>query len=260
MPYENIKKIICIVLFLLSIVGIIFLLTSIGLKMSLKEFLLEFRLLEENLSQWENSIKLSLLIVAFLGVAIALLTPFIQKYIEREDKKRTDLRLICYAENVQEYYHASPVKNISDNAVGVRHGTGFWYKLKYFRIAIKNKGEVTARDVEVSLESIEKRKNFIPIPLNWTHINSIKRNISPGQTVYFDVFCTKENDNDNPIITSPIGFHGKKMSQLSLGHNKLIIKLYQDNGKTRTIDLKINIGKDGEDGFPLCDLNDFYEK
>ncbi|OGG12955.1 hypothetical protein A2773_01970 [Candidatus Gottesmanbacteria bacterium RIFCSPHIGHO2_01_FULL_39_10] len=60
-----------------------------------------------------------------------------------------------------------------------------------WRIAIKNYGNDTAKDVQVNVTKIIEngipRENFLPMPLVWTHWGSETRNILPKQTVFLDV-------------------------------------------------------------------------
>jgi len=69
--------------------------------------------------------------------------------------------------------------------------------LEVSRLVIENKGKHTARIVEAYIENIsdngEIRKNFIPMPLMWTHGQlfhdgwATSRDIYPNQTVYLDI-------------------------------------------------------------------------
>ncbi len=61
----------------------------------------------------------------------------------------------------------------------------------YQRLIVKNDGKVAANNVRVLLTYIEPRKNFIPVPLNWTHWNTVARDISRGEPAYIDVLCKR---------------------------------------------------------------------
>lgn len=64
--------------------------------------------------------------------------------------------------------------------------------LKVWRIIIKNVGNEAAQNVQADVVNIydngEERKNFLPIPLRWTHLDSESREILSGQIVYLDFF------------------------------------------------------------------------
>ena len=66
--------------------------------------------------------------------------------------------------------------------------------LKVWRAAIKNVGNEVAEDVQATTLAVfddgKQRRNFLPIPLRWTHLNQgqVGRDILPGQTVYLDIF------------------------------------------------------------------------
>lgn len=72
--------------------------------------------------------------------------------------------------------------------------------LKVWRLSLKNTGNDIAYNVQANTISIfdkgEERRNFLPIPLRWTHLNQLQmdRNILPGQTVYLDIFEDVSND------------------------------------------------------------------
>lgn len=59
-----------------------------------------------------------------------------------------------------------------------------------FRLRLENKGGISAKDVKAFVieNSNVDQKRFIPIPLNWTHINGRKRYISNGEEAYLDLF------------------------------------------------------------------------
>lgn len=59
-----------------------------------------------------------------------------------------------------------------------------------YRLRLKNKGWVPAESVKASVVSNNNinQERFISIPLNWTHIDGRKRDISSGEEVYLDLF------------------------------------------------------------------------
>lgn len=81
------------------------------------------------------------------------------------------------------------------------------------RLIIRNIGKIRAKEVRVLLTyeegNREELKNFIPIPLNWTHYNKSSRDISRGEPAYVDIFEKKR-------VKKFINF---------VGHMKLVIQL-----------------------------------
>lgn len=178
-----------------------------------------------------------------MGVLILVVTtvavPFIQDLIEKINNKKTDLKIIDKLYILQGYKENKNGRN------------------KYFRLMIKNKGETTAFDVEPYLEKIEGRKNFIPLPLRWTHLKGeIRRNIHPDQEVYLDLFSFSKKDEAVPhILTSIRKRNSEDLDNLNDGENILEIKMYQKNGKTIDEKIKVYIKeKKSDDGFPEVDM------
>lgn len=66
------------------------------------------------------------------------------------------------------------------------------------RLIVRNRGNIRAKEVRVLLTyeegNREELKNFIPIPLNWTHYNKSSRDISRGEPAYVDIFQRKDNE------------------------------------------------------------------
>jgi hypothetical protein len=62
----------------------------------------------------------------------------------------------------------------------------------YHRLIVKNIGWVAAREVRVLLTYLKPLKNFIPIPLRWTHFSkSSSRDIARGEPAYVDILRKK---------------------------------------------------------------------
>src|SRR3989344_5155347 len=112
--------------------------------------------------------------------------------------------------------------------------------LNLWRLVIKNIGNDTAKNVQVDIIEVvddgkKLRKNFLPLPLRWTHLDKECRDILPDQTVYLDLF---EHINRGPLgnIQHFVRF-GTRYAQeiqhfcfLNPGKSKVKIKLFQENG------------------------------
>ncbi len=118
-----------------------------------------------------------------------------------------------------------------------------------YRLLIKNKGIYRATDVEVDVESIHDngrlRKNFLPVPLGWTHARAmgvtVTRSIHPMQSVYLDVchYLTKK-ELEWLKLCLKAGAEVQNYSNLNPGSSVLILRIYQDSGQTQTIKVRIN--------------------
>jgi hypothetical protein len=118
------------------------------------------------------------------------------------------------------------------------------------RLLIKNEGNYRAKDVEVNVEQIydgdEKRKNFLPAPLGWTHSHAVNggqvaRDIHPNQSVYLDI-CNYINRKEGDVLRLSLkaGQEIEDFCTLKLGSTKLELKAYQDSGQTVEIILIID--------------------
>lgn len=70
----------------------------------------------------------------------------------------------------------------------------------FHRLIVKNTGSMRAKDVRVLLTyekgNQKELKNFIPVPLNWTHWNKSSRDISRGEPAYVDVLMKEVGKPD----------------------------------------------------------------
>ncbi len=104
------------------------------------------------------------------------------------------IRELIFKPNIQ------PVESkITSQYIGTQH-------YLYYRFIIKNsrKGlfswlpwfRIQAKGARVLLTYRNPPDNFIPIPLNWTHFNSLERNIPPDEEVYIDILRQKTGDDN----------------------------------------------------------------
>jgi len=109
----------------------------------------------------------------------------------------------------------------------------------YWRLSIRNKGRETAKSVQIDVTKIidegKKRKNFIPVPLRWTHYNCESRDILPKQTVNIDVLehISKIGNEKVKLITN----HGGGVDDFEViknGYSKITITVYLENGTSFT--------------------------
>ena len=126
------------------------------------------------------------------------------------------------------------------------------------RIAVKNNSPNIAKFVEAYVEEItdtdsgtqRQRKNFLPFPLAWTHVFvgpnlGTIRDIQGNQTVYLDIFVTK---NKQYSLQTPIKGPGLDQFCELTKDSKLKIKIYQESGQVVSI---IVVTKwDGEENNP----------
>ncbi|MGB8991979.1 MAG: hypothetical protein WCD80_07995 [Desulfobaccales bacterium] len=180
------------------------------------------------------------LIAVMFSLVIAVGVPFLVEHLRRKPRK-SNLVIMNKSVNPQ-----------GDSFVG--------------RLIITNDSEERAVNVEAYIESIvyndKPIKDYLPIPLRWTHghvYNSeIRRDIFGKQTVYLDIFHYQEERGENiPVIEglnkedlywfklqSPITT--LEYCNLKSGKTKLHIKLYQESGQVREKDVEITWEKKGD--------------
>lgn len=174
-----------------------------------------------------------------VALAVAVLSPVYIDYLNRRPKKSNLL------------LHDVMVRN-QDNDPTV-------YEPKVLdigRLVITNMGKFSAKSVQAYIERIsddgERREDFIPMPLTWTHghlnpTGAITRDIYPNQTVYLDVFLNVldiEVVHDRSVLLSVgTGREVDSFSKVALGQSELKIRLYQESGQVSEANIKI--GWDG---------------
>lgn len=173
--------------------------------------------------------------LGFWTIVIALVIPFLVEYLRRRP------------------YRSNLV--VKDVIVINQDNDPDTYEPKLLdvaRIAIKNIARFKAESVEAYIEKIvwdgEIRRDFIPMPLFWTHGQLSKsdptiRDIYPNQTVLLDIL---ENILDPEYVGErsvrfavATGQNIDTLSKLNLGESELLVKIYQKSGQVNEIHLKI---------------------
>lgn len=121
----------------------------------------------------------------------------------------------------------------------------------YYRLVAKNTGNTTIRDAEIYIEKViddyTERKNFLPVPLRWTHSSAymtagVYRNIHPGQTVLLD-FCEYIADKKLVKLFLSAGGEVNDYSIIKASRTKLFLNIYQESGQTSKAEVLIKWNK-----------------
>lgn len=188
---------------------------------------------ETSVADWMTAIG------TLLAVVAALFTPWVVNHLNNRPKNS---KLIFVKSSV---ISQDPAIEEDDKNLSRIMNVG--------RVVVKNEGKNKAVAVEVFIEKIifdgEERKDFIPMPLNWTHgqlskSGPIVRDIYPNQTVYLDIFNHIYDTgfvNENLVIFAVAVGHGNdNLSQMNVGESELHVTLYQESGQVDTLKLKCN--------------------
>lgn len=125
--------------------------------------------------------------------------------------------------------------------------------LEATRLVITNKGRHKANAVEAYIQAVfdegEERKDFIPMPLMWTHGHLAHngsvtvRDIYPNQTVYLDVLNTIYDPlyvgDMSTLFATPTGTETDTLSKIVRGNSKITITLYQESGQVNVVKLDV---------------------
>ena len=128
--------------------------------------------------------------------------------------------------------------------------------LKVWRIAIKNCGNEVAKNVQADVTKIydkgQERKNFLTVPLQWTHLNSESRDISIGQIVYLDFFDDIPGTHGSPAsvnhsvrLRSQFGLDIPDFTYLKNETSSVEIALFHDKMKPHKINIFTRIDLSG---------------
>lgn len=109
--------------------------------------------------------------------------------------------------------------------------------LIFQRLIVKNIGKSIAKEVRVLLTYEISPKNFIPVPLAWTHWKTSSRNIHQDEPVYIDIL-QKEGGYPNYNFCWP--FEIGKPAEI------LLKEFNSDYGKLRLEFFEENVGKIGD--------------
>lgn len=117
------------------------------------------------------------------------------------------------------------------------------------RIKIVNSGKSVAKGVKVEVEQIEDdvkiRKDYIPCPLGWTHIQTeqdhpAERNIYPNQPVFLNIFTFYPQKVQNITLSLVAGRGITNFENINKGITTLRLRLYQEDGQSSIIIVKLN--------------------
>lgn len=173
------------------------------------------------------------------AVAAAIVTPWVVNYLNYKPKKSKFVFEKCSVIN------QDPASSEDDkNSLRLLH---------VGRLVVKNIGRHKAVAAEAFIEKVvsngDVRKNFIPMPLVWTHgrlskTGPIVRDIYPNQTVYLDIFNHIYDysyaGNSNVVFTVAAGHNNDNLSQMNSGESELFIKIYQESGQVDDVIIKSN--------------------
>ena len=122
------------------------------------------------------------------------------------------------------------------------------------RLLLKNEGSVSARDVEAHVEEIfdgdDKRENFVPVPLRWTHGQDRPgspsiRDIHADQSCHLDIADVRQPTymGQPPAmvlcVPVPAALSVKDFCTLKAGRTRLGIAIYNASGKTTRVQVSV---------------------
>lgn len=115
------------------------------------------------------------------------------------------------------------------------------------RLFFINEGNSTARDVEVYVTKIYDkgvlRKNFLPVPLPWTHDGKTIRNFHPKQFGYLD-FCwaiNAFNIGDYPKLILIAGNNVHNYEDIYTDQTNFELTIFQKSGKVKNILVSLKV-------------------
>lgn len=125
----------------------------------------------------------------------------------------------------------------------------------YHRLIVKNARKADwlpwlpnqAKEARVSItyRELPKGSGFIPIPLRWTHFNTIYRDIPPGEEVYVDIIGKKADETKYRFCWAPnVGPGGEELDYFDATQGDLRLEFYEQNQKIGDIYLKFDTKSD----------------
>ncbi len=115
------------------------------------------------------------------------------------------------------------------------------------RLIIKNIGRRAAREVRVLLTYKNAPKNFIPVPLAWTHWQKSSRDISRGEPAYIDVLQKERETNENYDFCWPRENgkpYEKNLKEFNPDYGMLRLELFERDRKIGDFFLNFSKEKD----------------
>lgn len=127
-----------------------------------------------------------------------------------------------------------------DKVLDHKQGNG---DLILYRLLITNKGNYPAKDVEVYVDNVIGKNNFLPVPLIWTHARAymtpgVYRNIHPNQSVMLDL-CEFTKSRKLLKFRLAAGDEVEDFCILDGNNKEITLKIYQEDGKTISVKLKL---------------------
>ncbi len=117
-----------------------------------------------------------------------------------------------------------------------------------WRLVIENQGRATAKNVQVEATRIYEgkgaRNDFLSLPLRWSHMDRIEREILSNQTAYLDVLELVDTDTRNIRsehklkLASYFG-SGTPLPELSEKATQIDLVSYQRRGIKQNISVKV---------------------
>lgn len=125
----------------------------------------------------------------------------------------------------------------------------------YHRLIVKNARKASwffwfpnqAKDARVLLtyRKLPKQNSFIPIPLRWTHFNTITRDIPPGEEVYIDIFGKVEGEQKYRFSWAPgVGPGGEELDYYNPQYGDIRLVFFEQHQKIGDIYLGFDSEKD----------------
>jgi hypothetical protein len=177
--------------------------------------------LERIASQGEKPFYFTSEFITAIGILVAILLPWLL-YLKEHKQKRS--KLIFVEEVISQDSNPDT-------------------KMEMGRLIIANQGN-KAVAVEAYIEKIEGRKDFIAMPLAWTHRPAdIARDIYYHQTVRLDIFkffSNPTNTYDSILLQVTVGAGVKNLSEINPGKSEFLLRIYQENGQVDEVTLVLD--------------------
>lgn len=128
-------------------------------------------------------------------------------------------------------------ENIQENELQQKQG--------HTRLLFENKGKATAVEVEAYVTNIYDnnipRRNFLPVPLSWTHDGRSVRNFHVNQFRHLD-FCRRDNTEDvnsipNLVLAAGAGIPAYQ--KINIDTNKIELTLFQKSEEKGKYEINI---------------------
>lgn len=143
-----------------------------------------------------------------------------------------------FRDNIQQRWQRHNLKFLE--VINIQQGS-IWI----YRLVINNDSKYIAKNIEFDIEELivngQRRKNFLPAPLNWTHTDGkSQKDIFPHQTAYLDILTTNFNRQGIPLaLYTPALWSILPMVKIEKGTTVLKLKYYSENGQTGNINIQV---------------------